>query len=133
MRPSRSGRHRGPGPSGSEAGSSASASRCWRRKRLWRMARERESDRPSASPAQACAPTSIVEERPPIGGVAADHEADEYRVVAARNRAALLALDVGHDAVDHGDAALILPITHAAKPVRLFAGEAPRRRFLLGR
>ena len=54
-------------------------------------------------------------------------------MVSARNRAALLALDVGDDAVDHGDAALILAITHAAKPVRLFAGEAPRQRFLLGR
>src|SRR5256885_4824196 len=132
MRPSRPGRHRGVGPSGSEAGWRASASRCWRRKTLWRMARARESDRPCASPAQACVPTSIVEKRPPVGGIAADHEADEYRVVAARNRAALLALDVGDGAVDHRDSALILAVAHAEEPVRLFAGEAPRHRFLLG-
>src|SRR5882762_9809535 len=130
MRPSRPGRHPGSVPSDSAAGSRASASRCWRRKILWRRARERESDRRCASTAQACVPTSIVEERPPVGGVATDHEADEYRVVAARNRAALFALDVGDHAVDHGDAALIFAITHAAEPVWLRAGEASRQRFL---
>src|SRR5882672_1359569 len=132
MRPSRPGRHRGNGPSGSGAGSRASASRYWRRKRLWRTARERESDRRCASTAQACVPTSIVEERPPVGGVAADHEADEYRVIAARHSAALLALDVCDDAVEHGDAAIVLVVAHASEPVRLVAGKTPRQRFLLG-
>src|SRR6267143_3719339 len=132
MRPSRPGRHPGSGPSGSGAGSRASALRYWRRKRLWRMARERESDRRCASTAQACVPTSIVEQRPPVGGVAADHQADEYRVIAARNGAALLALDVGDDALDHRDAALILAIAHAQEPVRLLAGKAPRQLLLLG-
>src|SRR6266851_7551015 len=132
MRPFPPARHRSCGPSGSAAGSLASVSRCWRRQRLWRMAREYECDRRCASTAQACIPSSIVEERPSIGGVPTDDEADEYRVVAPRNRAALLAFDVSDHALDDRDAALILAIAHAAEPVRLRARKPPRQRLLVG-
>src|SRR2546428_6218405 len=132
MRPFQRGRCRAYGPSGSEAGSRASVSRCWRRQRLWRMAREYECDRRCASTAQACIPSSIVEERPSVGNVPTDDQADEYRVVAPRNRAALLAFDVSDHALDDRDAALILAITHAAEPVRLRAGEPSRQRLLVG-
>src|SRR5712691_8561717 len=132
MRPFPRGRYRAYGPSGSAAGSQANVSRCWRRRRLWRMAREYECDRRCASTAQACIPSSIVEERPSIGGVPTDDEADEYRMIASRNRAALLAFDVRDHAFDDRDAALILAIAHAAEPVRLRARKPPRQRLLVG-
>src|SRR3989454_8378064 len=132
MRPFPRGRCRAYGPSGSGAGSRASVSRCWRRQRLWRMAREYECDRRCASTAQACMPSSIVEERPSVGNVPSDDEADEYRVVAPRNSAALLAFDVSDHALYDRDAALILAITHAAEPVRLRAGKPSRQRLLVG-
>src|SRR5712691_43953 len=132
MRPFPRGRYRAYGPSGSAAGSQANVSRCWRRQRLWRMAREYECDRRCASTAQACIPSSIVEERTSVGSVPTDDEADEYRVVPPRNRAALLAFDVRDHALDDRDAARILAITHAAEPVRLRAGEPSRQRLLVG-
>src|SRR4051794_31943033 len=91
-----------------------------------------ECDRRSASAAQAGVPASIVEKGAPIGCVAADHQPDEYRVIAAGNRVALLALDVRDDAVDHRDPALIFTVTHTKESIRLLAGEAPRQRLLLG-
>src|SRR2546425_8665063 len=132
MRPFPRVRYRAYGPSGSEAGSRANVSRCWRRQRLWRMAREFECDRRCASTAQACIPSSIVEEGPSIGSVPTDDETDEYRVVPPRNRAALLAFDVRDHALDDRDAALILAIAHAAEPVRLRAGKPSRQRLLVG-
>src|SRR2546425_1050043 len=87
------------------------------------MAHEYECDRRCASTAQACIPSSIVEERPSVGNVPTDDEADEYRVVAPRNSAALLAFDVSDHALYDRDAALILAIAHAAEPVRLRAGK----------
>src|SRR2546422_54527 len=132
MRPFPRVRYRAYGPSGSEAGLRANVSRCWRRQRLWRMAREFECDRRCASTAQACIPSSIVEERPSIGSVPTDDETDEYRVIATGNRAALLAFDVSDHALDYRDAALILAIAHAAEPVLVCAGKPSRQRLLVG-
>src|SRR5436309_6187839 len=97
------------------------------------MARERECDRRYASPAQARVSTSIVEKRPPVGRIAADHQADEDRVIAARHCRLLLALDMRHDAIQDRNPALVFPVADPAETVWFGRRERPRQRFLLGR
>src|SRR6266699_4682582 len=96
------------------------------------MGRERECDRRYASPAQACVSTSIVEKRPPIGRITADHQADEDRMIAARHYGLLLALDMRHDAIQDRDPALVFPVADAAETAWFGSRERPRQRFLLG-
>src|SRR5882762_10983678 len=95
------------------------------------MARARECDRRYASPAQACVSTPIVEKRPPVGGITADHEADEDRVIAAGHRCLLFALEMRHDTIQDRDAALVFPVADAAETVFFGSRKPPRQRFLL--
>src|SRR5882672_8116636 len=120
------------GPSDSAEGSTASATPSWRPQTPSQMEREHECDRRCASAAEACVASSIIEERAPIGGVAPYHQPEEHGVIAGGDGAALLALDVGDDAVDDRDAPLVLAVTHASKPILLLPGKTPRQRFLLG-
>src|SRR6266545_100851 len=97
------------------------------------MVRERECDRRCASAAQAGVASSIVQKRPPIGGVATDDQTDEDGVVAAGDRRLLLALDVCHDAVQNDDPVLVLAIADAAKSVGLRSRKPPGQGLMLGR
>src|SRR2546427_4220495 len=115
------------GPSDSAEGSTASATPSWRPQTPSRTAREREYDRRCASAAEACVASSIIEEGAPIGGVAPYHQPDEHRVIPGGDGAALLALDVGDDAVDDRDAPLGLAVTVATKPGGLLHRTTPPR------
>src|SRR5213592_3471943 len=120
------------GPSDSEAGSTASAPPSWRPRIPSRTAREHECDRRCASAAEACVAYSIIEERAPIGGVAPDHQPNEHRVIACGDGAALLTLDMGDDAVEHGNTTFVRAVTHPPKPVALVPRKTARQCFLLG-
>src|SRR5882762_2222781 len=110
----------------------ASVTPSWRSQTPSQMEREREYDRRCASAAEACVASSIIEEGAPIAGVAPDHQPDEHGVIPGGDGAALLALDVGDDAVDDRDAPLVLAVTDAPKPVVLLGRKTPRQCFLLG-
>src|SRR5258705_12085122 len=60
-------------------------------------------------------------------------KSEEDGGVAAGDRRLLLALDVRHDAVQHGDPMLVLAIADAAKSVGLRSRKPPGQGLLLGR